>query len=91
MQFSGALEKAIMGAKAKNTKAVMALLDVDALKASKNMDADITTALEAVRKDNDYLFDGAPIITGKPHSSPPAGLSGVEAAFFARNPDLKTD
>ena len=59
MQFSGALEKAIMGAKAKNTKAVMALLDMDTLKASKNLDADIATALESVKKDNDYLFDGS--------------------------------
>lgn len=91
MQFTGALEKAIMGAKAKNTKAVMALLDMDTLKASKNLDADIATALESVKKDNDYLFDGAPITTARPHSAPPAGLSGVEAAFFARNPDLKTD
>ena len=59
MQFSGALEKAIMGAKAKNTKAVMALLNVDTLKASKNLDADIATALESVKRDNDYLFDGS--------------------------------
>ena len=92
MQFSGALEKAIMGAKAKNSKAVMALLDVDALKASKNLDADIATALESVKKDNDYLFDGGQTITtARPHSAPPSGLSGVEAAFFARNPALKTN
>lgn len=60
MQFSANLEKAVAGARAKNAKAVMALLDMDALKQSKNQDADIAAALEAVRKDAGYLFEAAP-------------------------------
>ena len=91
MQFTGALEKAIMGAKARDAKSVMAHLDVDALKASKNMDADIASSLEVLKKERDYLFDGAPITTAMPHSAPPSGLSGVEAAFYARNPALKSN
>ena len=34
----------------------MPFLDVEKLKASKNQETDIKTALEAVKKDNAYLF-----------------------------------
>ena len=57
MAFDHALEAAITGAKGKNAKAIRALLDVDTLKGSKNQEADIKAALEAVQKDNGYLFD----------------------------------
>ena len=42
--------------KAKNAKAVRALLDIEAIKASKNQAADIAAALEKVKEENDYLF-----------------------------------
>lgn len=57
LEFSKTLESAIAGAKPRNNKAVMALMDMDALKESKNQQADILAALEAVKKDNDYLFE----------------------------------
>ena len=57
MEFNTAIEKAITGAKGKNSKAIMALLDMDALKKSTNRDADVKAAIEAVKKDNDYLFE----------------------------------
>ena len=57
MAFDRALEGAITAAKGKNAKAIKALLDVDTLKASKNQEADIKTALEALQKDSAYLFD----------------------------------
>ena len=57
MAFDHALEAAITGANGRNAKAIRALLDVDALKSSKNQEADIKAALEAVQKDNGYLFD----------------------------------
>ena len=57
MAFDHALEAAITGSNGRNAKAIRALLDVDALKDSKNQEADIKTALEAVKKDNGYLFD----------------------------------
>ena len=57
MQFDATIEKAIAGAKGKNAKAIMALLDMDALKKSTNRDADVKAAIEAVKKDNDYLFE----------------------------------
>lgn len=56
--FSQLLETTITGFKGKNVKAISALLDVDALKGSKNQEADINAALEALKKDSGYLFDG---------------------------------
>ena len=54
--FQDALNAAIVTAGGKNGKAVMALLDVENLKASKNQEADIKAAIEACQKDNDFLF-----------------------------------
>lgn len=57
MAFDHALESAITGAKGKSAKAIRAMLDVDALKGSKNQEADIKAALEGLKKDSGYLFD----------------------------------
>ena len=57
MEFDGLLSSAITTAKGRNAKAIRALLDVDALKASKNQADDLKTALEVLKKDNDYLFE----------------------------------
>lgn len=57
--FEGRVKEAITGAKGRNAKAVMALLDLDALKGSKNQEADIKSALEGLKKDNGYLFEDA--------------------------------
>lgn len=56
MEFNAVLDKAIASVGAKNAKSVMALLDLDSIKASKNQEADIKNALEQVKKENDYLF-----------------------------------
>ena len=54
--FNSLLEKQINSFGAKNTKAVKALLDIDALKESKNQEADIKAMLETCKEENDYLF-----------------------------------
>ena len=54
--FDSCLKEAIRKASGRNEKAIMALLDVDTLKASKNQAQDIETALAGLKKDNDYLF-----------------------------------
>lgn len=59
MQFGTALDSAITAAGGRNAKAVKALLDVEALKASKDQTADIKAAIEACQKDNEYLFGAA--------------------------------
>lgn len=54
--FDLAVREAIRKASGRNEKAIMALLDIDTLKASKNQAQDITAALDTLKKDNDYLF-----------------------------------
>lgn len=57
LAFDGVLKDAIAAARGRNEKAIRALLDVDALKASKDQTADIKAALEALKKDSGYLFE----------------------------------
>lgn len=54
--FNDTLKEAISASGARNSKAVMALLDQATLKASKNQKEDIQKALDDVKKENDYLF-----------------------------------
>ena len=56
MEFNSVLDGAISKSGAKNAKAVKALLDLEALKSSKNQADDITTALETVKSENDFMF-----------------------------------
>ena len=56
IRFNANLEDKVRALNPKNAKLVMALLDVEKLRESKNQDADITAALENVKKENDYLF-----------------------------------
>ncbi len=76
--FRQMLEGAITEAKGKNAKAITALLDVDALKESKNQEADIKAALEGLKKDSGYLFDeeGTP-----PPYAPGAGNNPVYGKY----------
>lgn len=57
LAFDGVLKEAITAARGRNDKAIRALLDVDALKASKDQSADIKVALETLKKDSAYLFE----------------------------------
>ena len=52
MEFNSVLDNAITSSKAKNSKAVKALLDIETLKSSKNQSEDIKTALEKVKSEN---------------------------------------
>ena len=56
MEFNSVLDGAISKSGAKNAKAVKALLDLDALKSSKNQAEDINKALETVKSENDFMF-----------------------------------
>lgn len=92
MEFNSVLDGAITKSGAKNAKAVKALLDLEALKNSKNQAEDITKALESVKSENDFMFtdsDNRSGGWGERHRGTPEGTTGVEAAFFSRNPDLK--
>lgn len=81
-EFNAKLTAAITASKGRNAKAVMALLDLEALKASKNQEADIKAALEGLKKENGYLFDGAqtpPPYAGGTGSHPLLGQVTKEA------------
>lgn len=54
--FDTAMKEAIRTASGRSDKAIMALLDLDTLKASKNQEADIKAALDNLKKENGYLF-----------------------------------
>ena len=58
MAFDRALSEGIVKAKGRNPKAITALLDVDALKESEDQQGAIEAALENLKKDNRYLFEG---------------------------------
>lgn len=73
MEFDKAIEAAISGAKGKNVKAIKALLDLDALKASKDQSKDIEAAIKSLQESDKYLFeDGEPIN----HPTGPTGNGG---------------
>lgn len=55
--FKSALEAAAKTAKVKDIKTISGLLDLNALKESKNMDTDLKTAIYGLKKDHDYLFE----------------------------------
>ena len=54
--FTDSLTTSIKDAGGRNAKAIMALLDIDALKASKDQTEDIKKALESAKKSDAYLF-----------------------------------
>lgn len=54
--FMDSIKEAVKTAGGRNEKAVIAMLDIDALKESKNQSADIKKALEDVKKSDGYLF-----------------------------------
>lgn len=85
MEFHGLLTQAITGAKGKSAKAITALLDLEALKASKNQSEDIKAALEGLKKESGYLFEEAatpPPYAGGTGSKPLLG--GVTKETFGK-------
>lgn len=84
MQFDGFLNGAVTNSKGKNAKAIRALLDVDSLKSSKNQEADITAALETLKKDNGYLFETDQQLP--PPGAPGAGSS--PAPSYQATPEM---
>ena len=72
-EFNSVLEAAITDAKGKNAKAIMALMDLDKLRGSKNQEKDIKAALDAMRNESGYLFDDN---GGNPQFTDPKGNGG---------------
>lgn len=82
MAFNSTLKDAIASMKGKNATAISALLNVEDLKKSKNQEADIKSALEALKKDSGYLFEDetgpSPYAPG-PGTQPAPKATGMDA------------
>lgn len=72
-EFNAVLEAAITEAKGRNTKAILANLDVEKLKGSRNQEKDIKAALDALRTESGYLFEDN---GGTPRFTDPKGNGG---------------
>lgn len=69
--FNDALDKAITTAGGRNAKAIRGLLDIDALRESKDQTEDIKKALEGIRESDSYLFG-----EGEPFQNPIGSTGG---------------
>jgi hypothetical protein len=72
-EFNDILSAAITEAKGKNAKAIGALLDLEKLRGSRNLDKDIKDALDSLRTENGYLFEDN---GGNPKFTDPKGNGG---------------
>lgn len=73
-EFNSILETAITDAKGKNAKAIIALLDMEKLRSSRNQENDIKSALDSLRTDSGYLFEDN---GGDPKFTDPKGNGGT--------------
>ena len=73
LEFEGVLKDAVAAAGGRSAKAIRVLLDVDALRQSKNQEADIRTALEGLKKESGYLFE-------EEKTAPPPYAAGTGSA-----------
>lgn len=69
--FNDTLDKAITAAGGRNAKAIRGLLDIDALKGSKDQTEDIKKALDGIRESDSYLFG-----EGEPFQNPVGSTGG---------------
>ena len=78
--FNDTLSEEIKTAGGRNAKAIMALLNIDELKASKNQSEDIKKALETTKESDAYLFG-----SDEPFLNPvgPTGGTGSEGDMLA--------
>ena len=92
MTFEKVLGEGIAKAKGRNAKAITALLDLEALKESENQADAIEAALEELKRDSRYLFEGdvpPPYARGTgayhgPQEKHPTTLAGALREKFER-------
>lgn len=72
-EFNEVLSAAITDAKGKSPKAIMALLELDKLRSSRNQEKDIKAALDSLRTESGYLFEDN---GGDPRFTDPKGNGG---------------
>lgn len=81
MEFNSIVDAAISEAGGRSVKAVKAMLDINALKDSKDQTADIKSAIEVCQKENAYLFGKNEPINNQvgPSGAPAGGDSNLAA------------
>ena len=84
-EWQGKLDAMAFDSRVKD--AITALLDMDKLRQSKNQDADLKAELEALKKDNAYLFEDdttpPPYAGGTGKSTPPGKYDAETAKIMA--------
>lgn len=97
MQFNTALDGALTGTKAKNIKAVKALLKMDEIKLDGDKLMGFDTQMEAIKKENDFLFEPAkddyvpPNFTQQHQQTPPPGGAEMKMNFTGVRPQPKQE
>ena len=84
--FNDSVKEVIKKKGGRSDKAIMAMMDLDTLKESKNQAADIEAAIDALAKESDFLFDsGEPIkkATGPVGGGGGTGMDAKTAAMRA--------
>ena len=87
LTFEHALDGAITSAKGRNAKAIRALLDTDALFASKDQSADIKKALDDLKTSDGYLFADASTNTNQ---TPPPFSHGTGTGAHTGGSDAES-
>ena len=85
MTFDAAVTDAVTAAHGRNAKAIAALLDVDTLRKSKNREADLKTAVEKLKAENDYLFE----TETPPPYAPGTGTGGTGGKYSMQENALR--
>lgn len=83
--FNDLLTKSVATAGGREAKAIIPFLDVEALKTSQNQETDIKSAIEAVKKDHDYLFTSNEPVKNPVSSTQGNGSTGDTGLDFARS------
>lgn len=95
MALDKALDVALLSNKARDVKAVRALLDDDKIKLDGNTLTGLDEQLEALKKSHDYMFEpekAAPqrrVDSGKEHGDPPSASPTTLAGALKERYDLK--
>lgn len=83
--FNDLLTKTVTTAGGREAKAIIPFLDVEALKTSQNQETDIKSAIEAVKKDHDYLFTSNEPVKNPVSSTQGNGSTGDTGLDFAKS------
>lgn len=83
--FNDLLAKTVTTAGGREAKAIMPFLDIEALKASKNQESDIKSAIEAVKSEHDYLFTSTEPVKNAVSSTASNANASNTALDFAKS------